>query len=120
MIRLVPLLILTACVPLWGDMGGASGRPGRGPRSPYPDAVKGAVVVGVSTSGACIFKPFVKTGDTEDGDSGPQILGYSPGGVVIDSHGKVVLERVDAANFIERNHAATVHGHLCKAPDYNE
>lgn len=85
------------------------------------DTVKGAVVIGVTNSGNCLFRPFVKTADTDNyaDDDRPQILGYEPGNVVV-KNGTVVLERVFEEQFIPLKGFKSVHGRLCKCPPYNE
>lgn len=83
--------------------------------------VKGALVVAVKNDGGCWFKPFVKVGDTTNNpdDDSPQILGFTPGEVVVDRNGEVVLERVSEDLFIPLNQRRVVNGRLCKCPPYN-
>ena len=85
------------------------------------DWVKGAVVVAVTNSGGCLFKPFVKTGITEDNpDTGePQILGYEPGNVIISKKGEVIWERVEERVFLPRGQAKVIRGRMCKSPPYS-
>lgn len=88
----------------------------------YPEKewVKGAVVVGVKNDGGCVYKPFVKTGDTNNNpdDDQPQILGYEPGNVMISKDGEVIWERVYEAQFIPLNKRKTVNGRVCACPAY--
>lgn len=86
---------------------------------PKEEWVKGAVVVAVKSDGGCVFKPFVKVEDT-DGEEEPQILGYSPGNVHVNSSGEIVWERVSEAHFIPLRGFKSVRGRICKAPPYNE
>lgn len=82
--------------------------------SPTVEYVEGAVVVGITPDGRCVYKPFLKFKDTEDNpDTGePQILGVTPGDVVI-LHDEVVFERVLASEFVELHRGKNVHGRLC-------
>lgn len=84
--------------------------------------VKGGVVIGITNDGKCLFKPFIKVGDTEnDPDTDkPQILGFSPGNVYIDRHGRMVWERVLEEVFIPLGRFKTIHGRMCKCPPYQE
>lgn len=87
------------------------------------EPIKGAVFLGNTIEGNCLFKPFVKMEDTtNDPDTNEaQILGYSPGNVVITKDGKgIVLERVLAKDFhILRGVIASKRG-PCRVPDYVE
>lgn len=89
--------------------------------SPEKEWVKGCVVVGRTNSGSNLFRPFIKTGDTEDDpDTGEvQILGYEPGNVII-KNGQVVWERVHEQVFIQLNKHKPVNGRPCGCPPYNE
>lgn len=86
------------------------------------DMIKGALIVGVRV-GRCIFRPFVKVGDTENDDEGrSQILGFEPGNVHFSRlhPGVIIYERVYAEMFLRRGMFKAVKGSEkpCTAPPY--
>lgn len=83
--------------------------------------VRGAIVIGVTNSGSCVYKPFVKVGDTEPDDMGEaQILGFEPGNVQVGKNGEIVWERVYEKQFIRLHGFKSVNGRMCRCPPYDE
>jgi len=84
--------------------------------------VKGALVLGVSNAGNCVFAPFVMVGQADDDpDTGDgQILGYEPGDVRTDREGHIIWQRAAEAQFVKLGGLKSVKGRVCKAPPYVE
>jgi hypothetical protein len=123
---LIIILLLSACTSTTYHPKAAPRRRGVRPDivlAALDGPVKGAVFLGNTISGDCMWKPFIKTDDTMDNPdtNEPQILGYSPGNVVIARDGKdIIPERVLASAFHTLGgFVASPHG-PCRVPQFNE